>query len=593
MDLNLGPRAILLGMITVAIASPAFAIAPEPAETTRVTPAAADDPLLQDIVQLSFPSPASTSRELLSHTVRRTRTYYDPVPDMNGDGYLDVLRQTRSFEMFDDASAPGDYSYSLALEVLDGTDGTTLWKAYESAYDKLFFPALAKVGRGVRNGLHIFEYDERSYPATVSVTALHGSGKKAWRQTIPERRIVALDHINSAPGRATDLLVGYLLRQTQAGHLREPLLTSTSALVIDGRGGRIVRHPSIETRVGRRAVPLAAPDLDGDKLEDYVFVDEWDPYARVFTQGEGHVVAREGREGDELWESEPVLTGHSSWVTGVADLDGNQRSDLVLETELGDGYGYGAESDAPLHALEGKAGSVLWSHTGWLFEEIGDIDRDGTSELMTATPVKEQRGSGVRVTARGGSGRAIYSKFLEVEDAPLGAEFYAGLYSPGDLDGDGHPDLLAKQTAYSGRKALRDATTVSSRTGRAMSTPEAALPAYAGFSQGRDDLLLLDRTDDDVIEVEAPWRNGWSDVFEGRITATGLGEYPYSSVQGGHFYPGACPGLFITLESSSEYGGPSAALMVDAATGRARWSHGSVEGVSLSTEGTLTSGCAS
>ena len=592
MQLKSTLRAILLGVVITGVASPALAMAlPDPAPVTRLTSVGASDPLLDDIARLSFPSRASKSNELLSHTIGRTSTYYDRIPDMNGDGHLDVLMQTRSYEMFDDSSAPGEYFYSLKLEVLDGTKGTTLWEKYTAGYDRFFYPSLAKVGRAGRNGLHIFEYDERSYPATVTVIALRGSGKEAWRRTIPEQRSLTLDHLNAAPGRATDVLVGYSLRQTQIPSGGETVLSSTSALIIDGADGEVIRHPKVEARIGRRATPHPAPDLDGDGLDDYVFVDEWNAYGMLLTQGEGHVVARAGLDGDELWRSEPVLTGHTSWVSPVADLDGNQRADLILESELGYEYGYGPESDAPLHAVEGETGRVLWSESGWLFDDLGDINGDGTSEVMTATPVNEERRSGVRVTARAVNGSVIYTRFLRIEDAPLHAEIYAGLFRPGDLDGDGHPDLLAKQTAYWGKQTSRQAVTVSGRTGRTATAPDGALPAYASFSTGRDHLLVQERVDDNVIEIHTPWRKGSHDAFDGRITVTGLGEYPYSSVQGGSFYADSCPGLLVTFESSFEYGGPSAALMIDPTSGKVRWTHGRADGVTLSTKRSLTTGC--
>jgi hypothetical protein len=593
MQLKSTLRAILLGVVITGVASPALAKAfPDPAPVTRLTSVGPGDPLLDDIARLSFPSRASRSNELLSHTVERTSTYYDRIPDMNGDGHLDVLMQTRSYEMFDDSSAPGDSFYSLKLEVLDGTKGTTLWEKYMAGYDRSFHPSLAKVGRAGRNGLHIFEYDERSYPATVTVIALRGSGKEAWRRTIPEQRSLTLDHLNAAPGRATDVLVGYLVRQTQIPSGGETVMSSASALIIDGADGEVIRHPAVEARIGRRANPHPAPDLNGDGLDDYVFVDEWNAYG-LLTQGEGHVVARSGLDGDELWRSEPVLTGHTSWVSPAGDLDGNQRADLIVESELGYRYGseYGPESDAPLHALEGETGRVLWSESGWLFDDLGDINGDGTAEVMTATPVNEEGRRGVRVTARAVNGSVTYTSFLRIEDAPLHAEMYAGLFRPGDLDGDGHPDLLAKQTAYWGKQKSSQAVTVSGRTGRTATAPDGALPAYASFSTGRDDLLVQERIGDHVVEIHAPWRKGSLEAFDGRITATGLGEYPNSSVQGGNFYADSCPGLLVTFESTFEYGGPSAALMIDPTSGKVRWAHGRAGGVTLSTKRSLTTGC--
>lgn len=590
MHLHIGLRAVVLGMVLVTGSSPALAMGPHQAPMTRLEALGQADTLLDDVGRLSFPARGSRSYDLLSHTVGRTFTYYDRIPDMNRDGYVDVLMQTRSYQMFDDASAPGDYSYSLKLQVLDGTNGTTLWEEYKSAYDKRFFPALARVGPSGRNGLHVFEYDERSYPATVSVTALSGSGTEVWRRTVPERRSLTLDYLNALPGRATDLLIGYLRseRKTPSG---ETLSASTSALVVDGTDGDVTHHPGVEARIGRRAYPHPSPDLDGDKLDDYVFVDDWDAYGRLLTQGEGQVVARRGREGEELWRSEPVLTGHASWVSPAGDLDGNQRTDLIVETQLGDGYEYGPESDAPLHAFEGETGRVLWSESGWLFDGLADINRDGTSDVMTATPVKEERATGIRVKALDGNGAPIYTRFLRVGDAPLHAEVYAGLYRPGDVDGDGHPELLAKQTAYWGKKTARRSVLVSGRTGRIEPVPDGAHPAYASFSKNRDDLLLVERTDNKVIQVHAPWRRGVPEAFKARITATGLGDYPYSWIQGGRFYPGPCSGLLVTFESSFEYGGPSAALLVDPVSGSIRWSHGSAAGVTLSTTQSLAPGC--
>ncbi len=587
---KLALRGVTLGVVLVVGAPPALA-APAHVLPTRLEQAERRvEPPLEDIERLSFPPTKTVGRDLLSHTVPRTFTWYSGVPDLNRDGYADVLVQTRAYEMFDDSSAPGDYFYSLALEALDGTNGTTLWTKRYEAYDAAFYPSLARVGDEGRDGFFIFRYDERSYPATVTVIALRGSGREAWRQTIPTRS-VSLSKIDAVAGRATDLLVGHLVRKVNVPALYETIASSTAALIVDGRDGSVNHHPGVETRIGREAVPHPAPDLDGDRLDDYVYVDQWERYSSLPSSGEGPVVARSGSSGEELWRSDPVLTGPDVWVHPTPDLDGDRKPDVIIEVGLGDGYTPGTESDAPLHALEGSSGRVLWSKSGWFFSDVGDIDGNGSSDIMTATPVHEPSGTGVRIRARSSDGSLIYSRFLKLKDVPRNVDdLFTNFYRPGDLDGDGHPDLLAHQSASGFRKTSAQSFTLSSRTADHRRVPRDVTPTYDRFSPRRDDLMVVDQ-DNKRIKIVAPWRKDAPHALVGRITANGLGEYPYASVDAGRFSNSSCPGLLLSVETSFEYGGPSAAVMLDPISGRVRWSHGASDGVRLWASRSLTMGC--
>jgi hypothetical protein len=540
--------------------------------------------LFKELMAAEDPEQRSLGRQGLdlSHTVGRTYTYYRRVADMDGDGFDDVLVRTIDYAEYDSSSAPGDYYYDLTLELLRGRDGKRLWKKDLSAVDGWFVALPALVGGKGANGLYLYAFDERSSAAYLTITAIDGSGNALWKASLGRGlgqggSPITVLQTDALPGSATDILVGILEGRMSMPSPVGTVAGSTSASVIDGRDGTIDRHDDPESRLGTYPLVRPAPDLDGDGLRDYVFVDRWDPYAgSISDRGSGPVVARRGRDGEELWRSQNVLTGYEPEVYDVGDVTGDGKEDLVVTSKMGEGR---SDRSFPAYLLDGADGRILWSGQAWFSMAAGDIDKDGIVDLITATPLSRRDEMGMRIEALRGDGSVIYSKTHEL-DAEVGGrpELSTYLYAPGDLTSDGHPDLLIDQVVY-GRKYAAFNYLSDGRTGRRTDVPTSVVPAWGRLERKSESLVNYKRIDKYSVRVRAPWKVRGHARLQVDIRTRSLGSYPWTSSRAGRFGPTRCPGLMVSLGSTDSYGGSSVIVMFDSATGRALWSHGLTQGL--------------
>jgi len=106
-------------------------------------------------------------------------------------------------------------------------------------------------------------------------------------------------------------------------------------------------------------------------------------------------------------------------------------------------------------------GEAAGDQFGWIARVIGDVDGDGKNDFVTSAPTKNVRGenAGRIYVYSGGTGALIWS----VDGAP-GDQLGTGLESAGDIDGDGVPDVVA------GAPSIDTAYVYSGRDGRALLT---------------------------------------------------------------------------------------------------------------------------
>lgn len=515
---------------------------------------------------------------LLSHTSEAVYTYYRRTGDLDGDGYQDVLARTVRTAMYDDYTAPGDYYYNFTLEALRGSDGSTLWKRNYDKVDGWTFALSARVGQRARHGVLVYSVNERV--RGIEITALDGTGKKLWTSKV-NQNATSVAQLDALPGDATDVLVGVenqargpVDAERLVGHVAE-------AHAIDGRDGVIAVHAERETRIGRPLEVLAAPDLDGDGLDDYVFVDEWDKWdGAVSSSGPGTVVARRGTDGTRLWESATITTAGDPNLYPVGDLTGDGIADVAVASQI---ESYELDSrNLLLHMFDGATGDGLWSGNGWYAMNGKDIDKDGLHDVVIALPFREGPDVGMRVEARNGKGEVIYSRerILENKDNDTYDYIYVALYAPGDLNGDRHPDLLIAQYAdnmygdYTYEKFVFDG-----KTGDPRNIPLGVTPAWDRLSPGRSGLVKYTRMDDYSISVGAPWSRGRTPRFTAIVRTTSLGYFGLFSTAG-RYAPTGCGNLLVSIEAYDYLGGPSAAVMFDTGTGRVLWRHGHTTGLS-------------
>jgi FG-GAP-like repeat len=160
-------------------------------------------------------------------------------------------------------------------------------------------------------------------------------------------------------------------------------------------------------------------DIDGDGVADLAGVNDYDATLQL-ALGDG--------EGTMVVQDNPITTTAGPYELLVADLDGAAGDEIVIGTDSSvqvfrsdgdatpveaDGFGLGG----PVHALG-----------------LGELDGDGDADLFYVYEAYGEQ----RLNARLGNGDGSFGSLILIDDAGDMPRGVAG----GDLDGDGHGDLV-------------------------------------------------------------------------------------------------------------------------------------------------------
>jgi hypothetical protein len=241
------------------------------------------------------------------------------------------------------------------------------------------------------------------------------------------------------------------------GDERDDVVVGTSGLVGFCPPGASLSFPvspgwiAIYSGSGRRLFGLSGPllggaigeldDLDGDGIRDFAAARSF--ASPCVTASSGLLEARSGATGDVLWQT----LGGASSLARLSDVDGDGVPDLA--TLLAGGvqevtYRSGRTGDALTSMALPEGGAAGWS--GGLVT-LDDLDGDGALDLAVGAPQPTfpaldpelfQIGPGYVTCLSGRSGAEI----LRLEGHASDGEFGASLACPGDLDGDGLPELV-------------------------------------------------------------------------------------------------------------------------------------------------------
>ncbi|MGE5278527.1 MAG: FG-GAP-like repeat-containing protein [Acidobacteriota bacterium] len=286
-------------------------------------------------------------------------------------------------------------------------------------------------------------------------------------------------------------------------------------LIYSGRDGRVLRTLAAERKgdnFGRHV--SGAGDVDRDGYADVIV---GAPGNNAGGKGAGRAYVYSGSDGRVLLTltGEREGDGFGSTVSGYADA---HRLFLVVGApqagprRSGRVYVYDRLSKTPKFTIESdQTGNAL----GMMFVSVlGDVDGDGVPDIYASDWSNAARG---RSTGRiyvhsGKDGRRLLTRTGET----AGEGFGIGPASAGDVDGDGHADLIVGSWQYAGAAVSGGrASLYSGKDGRLLRTYTCRIP---GDTFGFDAVGMRDVDGDGTIDflITSAW-SGIHGFHSGRM----------------------------------------------------------------------------
>ena len=220
---------------------------------------------------------------------------------------------------------------------------------------------------------------------------------------------------------------------------------SGSAHVLSGRDGSVLYNfdgDDVRDRFGESV--SGAGDVNGDGTPDLI-VGAPDDDDNGRSSGSARVFS--GIDGSVLYTfyGDDANGRFGVSVSGAGDVNGDGTPDLIVGAPNDDKNG-------SARVLSGSDGSVLYTFYGddandgfgFSVSGAGDVNGDGATDLIVGAPFDDNNGSrsGSARVFSGSDGSVLYNFDGDSASGGFGGDFGRSVSGAGDVNGDGTPDLI-------------------------------------------------------------------------------------------------------------------------------------------------------